>query len=80
MWSTHSKLLLCTCRFIHKNTSHHSQAAAAPQYKFVVGARCVVSDENGEWQVAVITKRRVNAAGAPEYDVDFEGIGSGDFR
>jgi len=46
----------------------------------VVGARCVVSDENGEWQVAVITKRRVNAAGAPEYDVDFEGIGSGDFR
>jgi len=36
-----------------------------------------VSDENGEWQVAVITQRRVNAAGAPEYDVDFEGIAEG---
>jgi hypothetical protein len=36
----------------------------------------MVSDENGEWQVAVITKRRVNAGGLLEYDVDFEGMNS----
>jgi hypothetical protein len=32
-----------------------------------------VSDEQGAWHPATIAKRRVNAAGCVEYDVDFKG-------